>query len=124
MEQLIAHLFGDYILQSDWMALNKRNSWRIAGWHAWTYSLPFLFFKPSVPAYLAIFLSHWIIDRLGLARYVVWAKNWLGEKYKPWADCSATGYDKERPAWLTVWLLIAADNTIHLLCNYLALRFL
>lgn len=34
------------------------------------------------------------------------------------------GYHKDRPAWLAVWLMIAADNTLHLAINHLALRFL
>ncbi len=31
---------------------------------------------------------------------------------------------KERPDWLTVWLLIAGDNLIHIIVNGLALRYL
>jgi len=42
MEQLILHLTGDYLLQSDWMALNKIKSNRAAATHALVYSLPFL----------------------------------------------------------------------------------
>ena len=82
--------------------------------------------------------SHFAIDRWRLARYVVWAKNRLApwgrgelvnvgrrsgtgicvEKApravppnKPWSVCKATGYDPDRPQWMTVWLLIIADNT-------------
>jgi len=45
-------------------------------------------------------------------------------RVKPWRECSATGYDPDRPAWLTVWLLIIADNVMHALCNAAALRWL
>lgn len=38
----------------------------------------------------------------------------------PWSECKATGYHRDKPLWLTVWLLIIADNTIHLLINGLA----
>jgi len=41
----------------------------------------------------------------------------------PWNKCSATGYPPERPAWMAVWLLIVADNTLHLAINYAALRW-
>jgi hypothetical protein len=34
-----------------------------------------------------------------------------------------TGYHKDKPPWMAVWLLIIADNTLHLLCNGLALAF-
>ena len=45
------------------------------------------------------------------------------EKIK-WEDCKETGYHKEVPQWLSLWLLVACDNTIHLLINYLALEYL
>lgn len=39
MTQLLLHLWGDYILQSDWMATNKtRNHWAAAV-HAGCYTL-------------------------------------------------------------------------------------
>jgi hypothetical protein len=41
-DQLLAHLIGDYVLQSDWMASNKRTDNGAALAHAIGYSLPFL----------------------------------------------------------------------------------
>jgi hypothetical protein len=138
-DQIVAHLVGDYILQSDWMANEKTKRSVAAVAHALTYALPFLFFRPSLAAFTFIVATHFVIDRWRLARYVVWAKNWLAPwtvvtdttwnlRYyfapnRPWRDCSSTGYDPERPAWLAVWLLIIADNTLHLICNGIALRF-
>lgn len=122
-DQLVAHAVGDYILQSDWMATEKTKQSLAAAAHATTYTLPFLLLSTS-PAALAVILgTHFVIDRWRLARYVVWAKNWLGPN-KPWRECVATGYPADRPAWLTVWLLIIADNTMHVLCNGLALYYL
>jgi hypothetical protein len=40
-----------------------------------------------------------------------------------WDDCKATGYPSATPQWLAVFLLIAADNTLHLAINYFALKF-
>lgn len=34
---------------------------------------------------------------------------------------TATGYQDDVPAWLSVWLLIITDNTLHLICNGLAI---
>lgn len=65
-----------------------------------------------------------MIDRWRLARYVVWAKNWIappGKGPQPWAKCAATGYDPDVPAWLSVWLLIVVDNVMHVLINGAAL---
>jgi len=42
----------------------------------------------------------------------------------PWSECSGTGYYKERPPFLAVWLLIAADNIMHVIINGLALKYL
>ncbi len=33
-------------------------------------------------------------------------------------------YPPDRPPWLAVWLLIIADNVMHVLINGLALRYL
>jgi len=41
-----------------------------------------------------------------------------------WAECAATGYPPDRPAWLAVWLLIIADNVMHVVINGLAIRYL
>jgi hypothetical protein len=41
--------------------------------------------------------------------------------HHPWAECSGTGYHKERPPWMAVWLMILADNTLHLTINAAAI---
>jgi len=126
MLQLILHLIGDYLLQSDWMALNKTKCSKAAAAHAVTYSLPFLILSPSLEAFAVICITHFFIDRFRLARYVVFAKSRLAPKsyWHDWEDCKETGYHKEVPQWLSLWLLVACDNTIHLLINFLALEYL
>jgi hypothetical protein len=212
MTQLLAHLFGDYILQSDWMAQNKtKRSWP-ALVHALLYSLCFVWLcwipgyvmvhnppcityldgrggetpcvseglripenahgynvyatRPAVDIvhkgyfrwlpWLVIFSTHFLINRFRLARYVVWAKNWMGPKQKwyyhwncdmwiqdhpgsqyakyseyecflaptPPLWACPTGHPPTTPVWLSTWLLIIADNTLHLAINYAALRWL
>jgi len=122
-DQLVAHAVGDYILQSDWMATEKTKQNLAAAAHALTYGIPFLFLAPSPLALAVIIGTHFVIDRFRLARYLVWAKNWLGPN-RPWSECVATGYPADRPAWLTVWLLIIADNVLHVLINGLSLYYL
>lgn len=124
MEQLLLHLIGDYITQTDWMAKEKTKQSFAALTHATVYALPFALIAPSGVALWAIWFTHYLIDRLRLARYVVFAKNWITDRTLRWADCSATGYHKETPPWLAFWLLIIADNTLHLCINYSALRWL
>lgn len=124
MEQLLLHLIGDYITQTDWMAQNKAKNWGVAYLHACVYALPFILLSPSVIAWFCILWTHFIIDHFRLARYVVFAKNWITQPSLKWADCSTTGYHKDTPPWLAFWLLIIADNTMHLTINYAALRWL
>ena len=144
MEQLLLHLIGDYVTQSDWMANNKTKSHLPCLIHATFYSLPFLLLTYSPLALLTIWSTHFFIDRYRVARYVVWTKNliiaprdrkrivfvgevshewFMNERYL-WENCKTTGYPSETPAWLAFWLMIIADNTMHLTINYLSLRFL
>jgi hypothetical protein len=150
-DQIVCHLVGDYILQSDWMAAEKTKQNLAAAVHAISYTVPFLFLSQSWAALLFIAATHFVIDRWRLARYVVWAKNFLAPWARleisagkvildgravdipaaqqwlpptpPFAECSKTGYPPEKPDWMAVWLLIIADNTMHLICNGLALRY-
>ena len=125
LEQIILHLIGDYGSQSDWQALNKtKRSWPCIC-HVVLYSLPFLLIG-SIQAVLVIGITHFFIDRFGLARYLAYAKNFLCpiKEWPRWEECKATGYHESRPIYLAVWLLIALDNTLHLVINYSALRWL
>lgn len=123
MEQLILHLLGDFVTQSDWMATNKNKRWWPALCHAVVYSLPF-FLIGSAAAVGVVFATHLVIDRFRLARYLIWAKNWLSPQRHPWSECSATGFHQSTPDWLATWLMIIVDATLHLICNYCALRWL
>lgn len=109
--QILAHLVGDYIFQSHWMANEKTKRTAAALAHVVTYTIPFAFLTLD-PLVLGIIAStHFVIDRWRLARFVVWLKN--GAR----GPVTATGYPEDTPPWLAVWLLIIADNTLHLLCN-------
>ena len=122
-DQLLCHAVGDYVLQSDWMATTKTKRSVAALAHVVTYALPFLLLRPSLAALAVIVGTHFVIDRWRLARFVCWAKNWLGPN-RPWSECSATGYPNDRPPWMAVWLLIIADNVMHVAINGAALRWL
>lgn len=122
-DQLLCHAVGDYVIQSDWMALNKVKRLWIAVVHAVTYALPFLLLSPSLLALVVIVGTHAVIDHWRLARYVVWARNFMGTGNKSWEECSGNGFSPDRPIWLTTWLTIAADNIMHIVINGAALAW-
>ena len=123
MEQFLLHAIGDYLTQTNRMAVNKTSSWFLASLHGVVYSVPF-FIIGSLSAVAVICVTHIVIDRFRLARFVVFAKNWATEPQLRWADCSKTGYPDSVPVWMSVWLLIIADNIMHISINYAALRWL
>ena len=123
MEQLIAHLIGDYVLQTHDMACRKTSSWFWALTHAVCYTLPFLvIFRPSLAAAAVICLTHALIDRYRLARFVIAWKNRLTSPHRTLV--AATGFPAEVDPGLAFALLIVVDNTMHLCINYAALRWL
>lgn len=136
MSELLAHLVGDYLLQSDWMANQKTKSHTPAAAHAISYTLPFLALTRRWQPLVVIASTHFVIDRWRLARHVVWAKNQVApEAYRhQWDEhVKGTGYHREgdpasacqlqaKPPFMSVWLMIVADNTMHGVVNHWALR--
>lgn len=120
---VLAHLVGDYLIQSHWMATCKTQRWWPAIAHGLSYTLPYLLVTQSPWALVVIAGTHIVIDRFRLARHVVWFKNQLAPKaYRP--GHTATGYPEDTPPWLAFWLLIIADNSLHLLINTAAVVWL
>ncbi len=109
----LLHLFGDYIVQNDWMATNKKKPTLIGEIacqiHCITYSLPFLFILGWTAVFF-IYLTHYIIDRFHLVDWVLAIKNGT-------FNTENFGFPKDRPIYLTLWLYIFTDNIFHLFCN-------
>ena len=124
--QIIIHMVGDYVLQSDWMANTKTKQSLACFIHVVLYTLPFMLLTTSWKALLVIMVSHFVIDRWRLARYVGYVKNLLAPRadWKKWSDCSTTGYDKDKPLWMSVWLMIIVDQIMHIIINALAIKYL
>jgi hypothetical protein len=127
MEQLLCHLIGDYIFQTDRMAKLKTTSAAWALLHAFTYTIPFVLLTRSPFALATIGLTHFVIDHWRLARYVTRFKNLITASAKQRAEGmfdTPSGYLIGDPPYLTTWLLIITDNTMHLCINFAALRWL
>lgn len=122
MEQLICHCIGDYLFQTDNQALTKKKKGKEGLFaclrHCITYTLPFLFLQvASLKACLVIFISHLIIDRTDIVlHFLVW-KNSAQTK-------DNFGSNADRPFVITFWLYVITDNVFHIICNYLAIKYL
>lgn len=125
MEQLLIHLFADYWLQNDWMALNKKDKFYIALIHAFVYTIPFILLTRSPLALFVIFITHAIIDGTNIVYKLNQIKNWDFKSLFIWGDCMIKdGYDADRPPFIRVWLIIIQDNILHLIINYLSIKYL
>ena len=121
---LLAHLVGDYVLQSHVMATRKLASWRWAAIHAAVYSIPFALLLSlaaptrALPALLVVGGTHAVIDRLGVARR--WCQ-WYGVGH-PGLWAAKEGFEGP-PPHIGAWLGIIVDNTFHLLINAAAVAW-
>jgi hypothetical protein len=112
---ILAHILGDWLLQTEWQAVNKLHDWRpllahVAVYHLVMLAVLFLRFGFRDPysyiAVAALALSHAFLDRqwpvLGLMRVL--------------------RITRERPP--ERWLTVALDQSLHLLLLGLATLFL
>lgn len=108
---IIGHLAGDYLLQTDWMAQNKKlHSWPCFV-HCMIWTACVAAFAGLGPLALAfIFACHFAQDRTHVVRW------WMA---LPWKN--QTGFMK---APLSPWSMIVVDNVWHILQLYVAVRFL
>ena len=135
-ESLLAHLFGDYWLQNDWMACNKKIHLLPAVIHGIVYTLPFLLITQSITALLVICITHILIDHTDIVGRFNQIKNWkfkqdniiLSEQLSNGQQRASIielndGY-YGRPLFIRIWLIIIQDNALHLLINYLSILYL
>ena len=142
MLQLIFHGIGDFIVQNHWMATNKKKKGWKGFWacqiHCITYALPFKCIG-SWLAVLVIYLTHFIVDRTRIVDYFLAWKNgaikidlleFYGFRYSMFEirwdiyDISNYGFKKDVPYGIALFCYIACDNVIHIICNYLSLKYL
>ena len=124
MEQLLCHLFADYWLQNDWMALNKKKHFWIALVHAIVYTIPFLLLTKSILALSVICITHAIIDHTNIVCKLNQVKNWDFIGCFGWDNILIKDGYYDRPIFIRVWLIIIQDNILHLIINYLSIKYL
>jgi len=99
MHWIFAHLIGDYLIQTDWMAEGKKHSSLICTIHVLTYLIPFLFCINYGWQWFAIGIEHFIQDRTSI---VVWLMKKKG-----------SARFAEPP--MAPWSIILTDNILHVL---------
>ncbi len=136
--QILSHLVGDYFFQTNYQAVNKnKNSWAAVK-HCLTYTLCFYLVMVGTnsinfKSLFWVFATHFLIDRFGLAKYwfqfreVGIVKDLIPftEEYKKEIrenHCPITGLTKDRIEAVKWFVYIVADNTLHLICNYIILN--
>ena len=124
MEQLLCHLFADYWLQNDWMALNKKKHFWIALVHSIIYTIPFLLLTRSWVVLSVICLTHAIIDHTDIVCKLNQIKNWDFYGCFGWDNILIKDGYSDRPLFIRVWLIIIQDNILHLIINYLSIKYL
>jgi hypothetical protein len=123
-DQIVAHIVGDYILQSDWMVTEKARSSFACLVHVVAYTLPFLFITLVPETLLVIAGTHFLIDRWRLPRYLIWVKNLPFPGRRPFAECHSTGYPPDTPDGLARLLYLIIDGICHILINGAAIHYL
>jgi len=138
MTQLLVHGFADFFFgQASYQAINKSKKNAPAIFHAFLYTACFLILTLHWKALILIGVTHFLIDRYSIPKYLLFAREWILNPKSwraTWASSNQTGFfdhtgdewgysntDKIRPQFLTVWLYIIVDNLMHLFINYMAL---
>jgi hypothetical protein len=125
---LLGHLVGDYLLQNNWMALNKKRSLRIAAVHCAIWTVCVVAFAPEllgVIPVIAAFASHLLLDATDLV------DRWLaligGRSYhsvQVYTEQDNPELHKRFYVAYAALVQAVADNTLHLLFLYLIFRYL
>jgi hypothetical protein len=89
MHWIFAHFIGDYLIQTDWMAQNKKKSDFACIVHVVTYMVPFLLCGFAWWQLLLIAAQHYLIDRTGFVRWfmeVKGTKQFRDGPHAPWSS--------------------------------------
>ena len=121
MKRLLAHLVGDYLLQTHYEASEKVNAWTPAITHAAKYTLPFAVLTRDWRALAVIGGTHAVLDHYRLAKHYSWLRNQAAPAEFRAKDLSNHGSPEAVPSGLALALMFITDNTIHMLINEWAL---
>jgi hypothetical protein len=132
---ILGHLVGDYLLQTEWMALQKSKN-TLDGWcaaiiHCLIYTFAMCLFMRNTQAIwmVAVFLSHFPIDKFGLAeKYMKYVKGSGLKQYIDTVDWTNPNHPPDDftkgqqmlTGGFRAFVYAVTDNTMHLVLMYLA----
>lgn len=108
MGWLVGHFVGDFLLQNDWLAKEKKNSDIVCALHVFIYTTMVMLFTgwsnhdlaPHI--FLMIAIPHFLIDR---GQFVSKYMDFMGQDE----------FKKHLAPWSMIWV----DQSFHFLCLYL-----
>lgn len=107
---IIGHLVGDYLLQNDWMALNKKKQSLPCAVHCTLWTLAVCAFAGwwTLPASAVLWVTHFAQDRTQIVHF------WM-TKIVPQSEFTKPPY--------APWSLIVVDNVWHIVALWVVWRF-
>lgn len=105
MNPFIAHLIGDFILQNDWMAVNKKRNSFACLVHVVIYLLPFLVCHLSWWQIVLIGIQHFLQDRTGFIFW--WMSAWKRMPKEHWNQIPLWVDQSFHVLWIEIVLLLA-----------------
>ena len=108
---IVGHLVGDYLLQNDWMALNKKKSSLPCAVHATLWTLTVCAFTGwwALPAIAVLWITHFLQDRTRIILFWMTKINRQAEFTKP-------------PS--APWSIMVVDNVWHIVVLWVVWRFI
>lgn len=120
---IVGHLVGDYLLQNDWMALNKKRSMTICAIHCFIWANCVMIFAGWFTnhwAFTVLYCTHLVQDHSDIV------KSWMsmiGQKqFMKCDDFDLT--DMRVVPGLGPWSVIVVDNVWHILTIWVVWRFI
>lgn len=137
-ELFLGHLIGDYLLQTENMALNKSKNttrgWIYAFIHCilYTASVCFIMWNFQPIWVLIVFLTHFPIDKFSLGEYYMrYVKGYGMRQYiddvnnsAKWKNLNNTPGNQMLKGGFTAYVYAMTDNTIHLLLMWISYNLL
>lgn len=131
---ILGHLVGDYFLQNNWMALNKKDRFLPCFVHCILYTFAVCLFihtelrmqfpNTMVLSVVGIFLSHFLIDYTNIVdRYLGWIGGRSWKNTERLIRKLINIYSPHICIAYSVIVSTVIDNTLHLMCMYYLFTF-